>query len=584
MAVNGLYERQPVENEWHQGSLKIADGRFRWANSANATWFIDASADEASSAISKGISAEIEGEAAEDSSYPGAPFTLIIKKGQVIGFDFNDERYTRVGDLPPEDPAVSAMRAKFGTSLTELGLETLATVWAAGDVFRNSGDCARALQMLRKLIDAVPVATKKWGESDHNDKHFHFGEPVAYATLRCMLDCFETAEKLGESNTEEFVNMTITIVSGSVVAEPGSHQNLERCKTHPDEFPKKHYKVREELTQDAARAQFGGDPLCHPKVSHTVFDGDCPAAIRKAMYWFGEWVYWVLMQTRARLRVRCVWPQTDAVCFVADKFAVPDDNFQLVEQNVPANIKNSSDWFWTIHPSVTRSHPGYGKDELVTGGMQSFSNQRMHLTCDDTWVLTKPAHLSDMVDWSDEERMLYFHQWFQHEMCHHLFELYKHHDLETVDHGWFNRESWPEDFEGEFEPDYFYESLHKRILPDDIPPHIRMRQSSCRIDLSATDLACLEGTYHGPEADNDWHHGTLSLRDDGTFKWTNRAGTSWRLQPQLERARLRIVDGPYFQEDGSENGFVFKFDCVDGQFELSEQVSFVFGEEEYAQE
>jgi len=43
--------------------------------------------------------------------------------------------------------------------------------------------------------------------------------------------------------------------------------------------------------------------------------------------------------------------------------------------------------------------------------------------------------------------LAYFPQWFQHEFFHHLYRSYPDLKLEAASHQWFDRLSWPRDFE-----------------------------------------------------------------------------------------------------------------------------------------
>ena len=84
----------------------------------------------------------------------------------------------------------------------------------------------------------------------------------------------------------------------------------------------------------------------------------------------------------------------------------------------------------------------------------------------------------------------------------------------------------------------------------------------------ALDAAALVGDYQRNPVENDWHKGRLSAGANNTLVWTNAAGVSWKLTPDLANKALRTgADNPYLDQgikdfavelkDGKVAGFRF---------------------------
>jgi hypothetical protein len=61
-------------------------------------------------------------------------------------------------------------------------------------------------------------------------------------------------------------------------------------------------------------------------------------------------------------------------------------------------------------------------------------------------------------------------------------------------------------------------------------------------------LETLPGTYRHEPVQNDWHIGSITAQGSG-FRWTNKAGVSWSLTPDLANNRLLTgTENPYYQQ------------------------------------
>ncbi len=207
-------------------------------------------------------------------------------------------------------------------------------------------------------------------------------------------------------------------------------------------------------------------------------------------------------------------------------FSYPDTNSLL--RNVPVEVAASTDIWWVVAPSGV---PGDGRDfqrTFITGGMGVSETGAPVFLSDDAWFLRKPAHLG-RGDYSDVERRTYLPQWFQHEFMHNLFRIFPEFGLEAMSHQWFQLSSWPNDFIGQFEPDYYAEALQKRLIAAQPSLYDRIIDRIPIIDFRNFALAKLSGKFERRPVENDFHEITINTNSSGQTIWTNKAGFSWQL-------------------------------------------------------
>jgi hypothetical protein len=145
---------------------------------------------------------------------------------------------------------------------------------------------------------------------------------------------------------------------------------------------------------------------------------------------------------------------------------------------------------------------------------------------DDGWFVRKPEHLG-RGRYTAIERRAYQPQWFQHEFMHHLFRTWPAFGLEDTGHQWFDRSTWPDDFEGRFEPDYYSEAIDKRLLTA-TPSLAEALRGKDYADMDSTPLSAIAGDFRREPVENDWHVGAVTVAGDEA-RWTNQAGVSWSL-------------------------------------------------------
>lgn len=227
-------------------------------------------------------------------------------------------------------------------------------------------------------------------------------------------------------------------------------------------------------------------------------------------------------------------------------------------------VKDDTDWWWMLYPSHVPEFPAFDNSSFITGGMGAASNGGPVFIIDDKWVSRKPAHLGDGT-YSDIERRLYLPQWLQHEFFHHLYRVYPELELEVNGHDWFNAAFWPADFEGQFEADYYAETLHKRLQPDCAPLVTRL---ITRLDdgvvqeVDKLSIDELVGSYSLDNVQNEWHEGRILKQGDRYF-WRNAANVQWEVTPNIEEAKLETgPDCPYPGQDF----FIELFQTVEGDY------------------
>jgi hypothetical protein len=130
--------------------------------------------------------------------------------------------------------------------------------------------------------------------------------------------------------------------------------------------------------------------------------------------------------------------------------------------NLPAEIRNTTDFFWTVWPD----YPTDPKLDGITinapegmGGYQHSGSSYIspHFLSHDTATGKYSISSSYMT------RRAWGPEWLQHEFFHHLFNIFPEYGLENSSHQWFSSSNWPADFVQGFEEDYYAESLKKRL-------------------------------------------------------------------------------------------------------------------------
>jgi len=440
----------------------------------------------------------------------------------------------------------------------------------AEEFYRN-GHYQGALEQLEALWGEYPPGSEDWARGPSQVAGINVGSPPCYYALRMLTDCVQWRLRPGSDQAPRGrATLTVVLVGHSQGIEPQSWEELE---------------------------QGTGQAVEH--VLHPGLSEDHSRIIHQSLWLFSEYV---LAMTEGRLGLQTEVLHLPDLCVPVHAVSQPyrvaglaGGAMDQVWAALPEPVRDSTDWWWVLYPShVPEQHPDFERTEFITGGMGVGPDGASPcFIIDDRWLVRKPPHLGQGA-YTEEERRAYLPQWLQHEFFHHLFRIYPEFNLEAQGHQWFDRGTWPKDFLGRFEADYFYEALHRRLQPQGNPPlHVKLRYAPPPQELfRAISVESLYGAYRHQPVQNDWHRGAIQLDSEADpdgkpiLRWTNQAGVSWRLFPDWENGVLRTgPENPYY-ESNPTNGRVFRLILrrnAEGEY-LPEVAGFQFQAEFYARE
>lgn len=228
-------------------------------------------------------------------------------------------------------------------------------------------------------------------------------------------------------------------------------------------------------------------------------------------------------------------------CCNGGNFAGIRDSDNSIRQ-LPEDVIEGSDMFLVTYPSSRPSDPVFESVEIVSGAMGSFDGKPNFIGNDTIFLDKDVQHGGE--PYTDLERRGQLPNWLQHEYFHHLFNSFEEFDLEPELHLWFERSSWPDDFVGTFESDYFAEALNKRFYT--ATPSVTERISMAT-DTDIQSEEDLTGVYRRNPVENDWHTVEIVYENDELI-WTNTAGVRCTLH--LSSAGLFTdVSCPYGEQE-----------------------------------
>lgn len=358
----------------------------------------------------------------------------------------------------------------------------------------DGGDLASARARIDALLAAYPLDHPRWTDTSGLEG-INIGWPIAYYGVR-MLDLVASEPAATESGT---LTMTVVVAPCATVRRPtlGGGSETVELDVHPDI-----------LADDA-------------QILH-----DATALIRR-------WLTTITRGLQVELVVHALPSCTTTVDYTDDGNLVvsyPDAADMI--RRVPDDVAAGTDLWWVVAPSgVPGDGSGFDR-HFITGGMGVYGAGLPLFLSDDAWFVRKPEHLGEGA-YTDVERRVYQPQWFQHELMHHLFGAWPDLALEPTPHSWFDRQTWPDDFEGQYEPDYYTEAITKRLLA--ATPSLAEGLTAPE-PVRISDPAILAGRYQRRPVENGWHDVTVSFDKDALL-WTNAAEVSWSMS---------VVDGRLF--------------------------------------
>jgi len=429
--------------------------------------------------------------------------------------------------------------------------DALDTFLEAQSEYRR-GAYAKAHERLDHLWKAHPAGSSEWFSGMPSVSQLarsygvNIGSPPCYYALRMLSDCAAWRASGGTPKQASApIVLNIVLVGASKGNQPETDEQARKGEGKPSV---------NHLDADVVKR---GHPV-----------------VEQSLWLFREYVSAI---TDGQLTVRPKYielPNLEApvqIHWDQRFFAGPtSEGWSRIWTAVPDPDRRAADWWWVIYPSNVPDAPAFKTTEFVTGGMGGGPDGNAAcFIIDDKWLTRKPPHLG-FGRMSEVERSAYLPQWLQHEFFHYVFRTYPEFNLEAKSHQWFDHSTWPKDFGGVWENDYYHEAWFKRIQKASPPPEVKFRHSSPPLSIlhQITDRQ-LCGTYQHNPVENGWHKGLISRNANSGFLWTNEAGKSWKLELDAEAARFSTgPDNPYFDKK-TKRGAPFILDLVrgaDGRF------------------
>ena len=216
------------------------------------------------------------------------------------------------------------------------------------------------------------------------------------------------------------------------------------------------------------------------------------------------------------------------------------EDFAKLKAAIPPSVAKLADWYWLIYPEIgpprggeyyLASYPADGQG--TPGGVTSLpgTNNTMFM-CQDHWLTRRLAE-DGFGPVHPLARQIYLPYWLQHEFFHDHYGRNSHLKLEEESHIWFDRTKWPSDFVGRFEPDYYQESMFKRL------------QQQAKPSLAAYFIRRSIWSGNSREAETVGFSRALCHGQCGKqmARWRNQIG---RGKPGVDKRRRQEL-GPYLE-------------------------------------
>ena len=354
----------------------------------------------------------------------------------------------------PVPPSQTILKPLGITQFSPLYQKSIDVYFTAAAAYRKQ-DYATAQKLLRALWSEVPPGDPAWKKLQRESALLlsvaDFGNPPAYSALRMLTDCVEWRLKNdGPAAPETTLQLAIVLVGRSAGPEPAT----------PAEFARREGRLTTNTLD-------------------TALDGARGEQLFNDAYWlFDEYI---LAMTGGRTRVKRVFVRlpefTLPVGLHQRGIEITHQAGEQVWAAVPENIRRATDWWHLVYPSHVPKGAAFANEAFVTGGMRRgpAPGRSMCFVSEDLKFL-RTANQNGRRLLSDVERSVALSQWLQHEFFHYLFSSYPQLGLEAISHQWHDRKTWPADFTGNVEADYYAEALHKRLAGQTgMPLHVLIR-------------------------------------------------------------------------------------------------------------
>ncbi|HHP7242650.1 MAG TPA: T9SS type A sorting domain-containing protein [Cyclobacteriaceae bacterium] len=406
-------------------------------------------------------------------------------------------------------------------NFSEIYVDALTTFIDVEDAIGN-GEYSMARTLLDELWGSYPIGNTIWNNGFADQFGTNIGSPYGYYGLRMMDDIVNFRLENPEENPNAVVaSMKIILVGCIQGIQPSTQEELDN----------------------------GIGVFETRSINPALADSDY-RIIKQSIDLFTRYVEAI---TKGDLKVNIDFIELPDLCLDASVYSIAQGlyiaqpNLGAMWEAIDQDIFNETDWWMVISPSAVPIGDDFEDDVFITGGMGADNKGGPLFIADDSWLLRKPYHLGEG-DYSEIERRAYLPQWYQHEFYHHLYRIYPEYSLEVNGHDWFNRNFWPSDFEGNYEPDYYAETLYKRLQVACEPLSSRLITRLTDSDLSlysGLDLQDILGAYSLDNIGNDFHEGEI-IESGNFIYWRNAAGVEWELTPRLTEGFLETgPDCPY---------------------------------------
>lgn len=400
----------------------------------------------------------------------------------------------------------------------------------------NTGNYQQAKTLIEDLFATYPQGSNLWWNIFNDPNGANIGTPHAYYGLRMIEDIVDHHLNGNPNVVAQKAVMNVVMVGCSEGVQPSTESELQN-----------------------------GTGTFVKNTIDPALRADDYRIVKQSFDFFSQYVTAI---TGGQLEIELNVLEVSDLCLPVSvsrtKPYFAYNGISPVWDAISEEVKSSTDWWWIIYPSHVPKQADFDDDAFITGGMGLDQKGGPAFIVDDKWIVRKPAHLGDG-DYSDIERRIYLPQWFQHEFFHHLYRAYPELRLEVNGHDWFNRNFWAADFEGQFEADYYAETLHKRIQEDCVPMATKLRtRLSDNIQQQFTKLSMEEllGTYSLDNIQNDWHTGNI-IKQNNRYYWRNKANVQWEVTPNLTDGKLETGgDSPYPGKDF----FIELYQTIDGDY------------------